>query len=194
MTNRQFFLTALLALLGATAIFAQGTSFTYQGRLNDGTGPATGNYDLTFALFNASSNGSQLGGTITNTATAVTNGLFIVTLDLGANFPGADRWLELGVRPTGSTNFTLLAPRQKITAASAASLSGTLPAAQITGNLPATQLSGMFELNPQWTTATLASLLNKGVIETSPAGLYRITPPKNAAFEISHPGAISFSA
>lgn len=55
-------LTALLVLtvLGAfhsqlNIAQAQTTAFTYQGRLDDGAGPANGSYDLTFALFSASS-------------------------------------------------------------------------------------------------------------------------------------------
>lgn len=35
-----------------------------------------------------------------------------------------------------------------------------------------------FEENPQWATPALAGLMSDGVIETNPAGLYRITPPK----------------
>ena len=34
-------------------LFAQGTAFTYQGRLNVGTNGANGVYDLRFALFDA---------------------------------------------------------------------------------------------------------------------------------------------
>lgn len=37
-----------------------------------------------------------------------------------------------------------------------------------------------YEVNPQWATAALASLMNDGIIETNPAGLYRITPPKGS--------------
>ena len=47
---------------------AQGTAFTYQGRLNDGGSPASGSYDLTFALFDAATSGNQVGGTVTNLA------------------------------------------------------------------------------------------------------------------------------
>jgi hypothetical protein len=35
-----------------------------------------------------------------------------------------------------------------------------------------------FEENPQWATAPLASLVGNGVIETNPAGLYRIAQPE----------------
>src|SRR5438093_7038473 len=31
-----------------STLFAQGTAFTYQGRLNDGANPASGSYDLRF--------------------------------------------------------------------------------------------------------------------------------------------------
>ena len=67
-------LTALLAL--ADAAFAQGTTFTYQGRLDTAGIQANGSYDLQFSLWNASSGPSQLGGTLTTTGTAVSNGLF----------------------------------------------------------------------------------------------------------------------
>src|SRR5437868_12517821 len=95
---------------------AQGTAFTYQGRLNDGANPANGSYDFTFTLFGVSSGGSAVAGPITNSAVSVTNGLFIATLDFGANFPGANRWLELGVRSNLIGAFVTLSPRQKITA------------------------------------------------------------------------------
>ena len=128
--------------------FAQGNAFTYQGRLTSGANGANGSYDLTFALFNVSSGAGQVGGTLTNTATAVSNGLFTVTLDFGANFPGADRWLEIAVRTNGAGTFTNLAPRQKITptpyAITASNLTGTLPAAQLSGNLPAGSLAGTY--------------------------------------------------
>ena len=94
---------------------AQGTAFTYQGRLNNGASAANGSFDLTFSLFSVSSGAGQVGSTITNTAITVSNGLFTVALDFGANFPGAGRWLEIGVRTNGNGAFTTLAPRQKIT-------------------------------------------------------------------------------
>ena len=42
-------LTALI--LSTLGVFAQGTAFTYQGRLNDGANPANGSYDLTFSVW-----------------------------------------------------------------------------------------------------------------------------------------------
>ena len=99
--------------------FAQGTAFTYQGRLNDSGGPASGSYDLTFTLFSAASGNGPVGGSLTNSPVAVSNGLFTATLDFGAGvFIGANRWLEIGVRTNGSVAaYTTLAPRQPLTAA-----------------------------------------------------------------------------
>src|SRR5262245_43146528 len=96
---------------------AQGTAFTYQGRLNDGVNPASGIYDLRFTIYDLVSGGAQQGSAVTNAATAISNGLFTVTLDFGAGvFSGADRWLEIGVRTNGGGAFSLLSPRQLITA------------------------------------------------------------------------------
>lgn len=92
--------------------------FTYQGRLNSGTNPANGNYDFSFALFdNNGTNSGQLGSTLTFLDIGVTNGLFTVVLDFGANFPGANRWLAIGVRTNGAATYTGLSPLQELTAA-----------------------------------------------------------------------------
>ena len=94
-----------------------GTAFTYQGRLNYGAGPATGTYDLLFTLYDSTNDpGTVVAGPLTNSATGVANGLFIVTLDFGTNaFNLTERWLEIGVRTNGTTAFATLAPRQRIT-------------------------------------------------------------------------------
>ncbi len=122
--------------------FAQGTAFTYQGRLNNGSTPATGSYDLTFTLFNTNSTGVALAGPMTNAATAVNNGLFTATLDLGNQFPGANRWLEIAVRTNVAGAFATLAPRQPLTptpyaifANTASNLSGTITTAQLPGTI-----------------------------------------------------------
>ena len=116
---------------------AQGTGFTYQGRLNDGANVANGSYDLQFALFDAASAGNQVGSLLTNSATVVSNGLFLVTLDFSNQFPGANRWLEIGVRTNGVGGFTVLAPRQKLTptpyAVTAGNVTGVVPNASLTG-------------------------------------------------------------
>jgi len=116
---------------------AQLSAFTYQGSLNDNGAPASGNYDLTFALFTAPTGGSPLTGPITNFV-IVSNGLFAVTLDFGANaFTGADRWLEIGVRTNGGGNFSVLTPRQQITSTPYATRAANFSGAVLDSQLPA---------------------------------------------------------
>lgn len=43
---------ALILLLTGAAL-AQGNAFSFQGRLNDGTTPANGSYDVHFTLYTA---------------------------------------------------------------------------------------------------------------------------------------------
>ena len=132
--------TLFLALnLQPTTAHAQGTAFTYQGRLNDGANPANGSYDLRFALYDAVSAGTQQGLGLTNFATPVSNGLFTVMVDFGNQFPGAARWLEVGVRTNGSGAFTNLIPRQLITPAPYA-----YRAATFSGSISNTQLAGIY--------------------------------------------------
>lgn len=132
MKNRARILSAVLVLFFAsfpfTSALAQGTAFTYQGRLNDGANPANGIYDLRFAIYDSSNSpGTLIAGPITDLATPVTNGLFTTTLDLGLTpFTGADRWLEIAVRTNGSSSFNTLNPRQKITPTPYAITAGNL--------------------------------------------------------------------
>jgi hypothetical protein len=122
---------ALIALLSAVNLqpstFAQGTAFTYQGQLTDNGNPANGSYDLTFAVFDALTIGTQVSSTVTNGATSVSNGQFTVTLDFGPGvFTGDRRWLEIGVSTNGSGGaFTTLTPRQAITPTPYAILAST---------------------------------------------------------------------
>jgi len=105
------------AVLGlAASLRAQPTVFTYSGRLTDGGSPATGTYDLRFAIYD-STNQTVTLGTNQQPGVPVSNGLFTVGLDFGANaFDGSDRWLEIRVRTNGSTGaFQTLSPRQQIT-------------------------------------------------------------------------------
>jgi hypothetical protein len=91
-------LLSTLNLQLSTAI-AQGTAFTYQGRLNDGANPANGTYDLRFAIYDAATLGTPQGNLRTNSAVAISNGLFTVALDFGNQFPGAARWLGTETTP-----------------------------------------------------------------------------------------------
>src|SRR5437588_5911293 len=154
---RRYFVGALFMVLclfaGASAVFAQTSSFTYQGRLTDGGTAANGNYDLQFALFDSLSGGAQVGSTQTLSTVAVSNGVFTVSLDFGANaFPGANRFLEISARPTGGS-FTLLTPRQQVTstpyairsanASSADTATNATNATNATTATNATQLGGI---------------------------------------------------
>lgn len=106
---------AIVAFLLVPRAAAQSTTFTYQGLLTDAGTPANGNFDLQFGLFDALTAGTQIGFTLARPNVTVTGGVFTVSLDFGAGgFPGADRHLEISVRPAGGSTFTTLAPRQPI--------------------------------------------------------------------------------
>jgi N-acetylneuraminic acid mutarotase len=137
----------VLSLLSAALILAApvGTALSYQGRLNESGQPANGIYDLRFAIYDAAVGGNQMGGLLTNSPVAVSNGFFAVTLDFGEGvFSGEEVWLEIGARSSGtSEDFVTLAPRQQFrpvpyalyapSAGTAAGLSGSVPASQLSG-------------------------------------------------------------
>lgn len=108
----------LLIVFVTGTCLAQGNAFSFQGRLNDGTTPANGSYDLQFSLYTAIVGGSQIGSTVPKPNTTLVNGVFSVTLDFGAaafNDPNAV-FIEIGIKPNGSPNaFTILGPRQQLT-------------------------------------------------------------------------------
>ncbi|HTY86704.1 MAG TPA: tail fiber domain-containing protein [Candidatus Acidoferrum sp.] len=159
---------ALLLLLSTfnfqlSTVLAQGTAFTYQGRLNNGSSPANGSYDLTFTLFSVNSGGSSLAGPVTNSATTVSNGLFTTMVDFGPGvFTGTSNWLEIAVRTNGGGGFTTLAPRQQLTpvpyaifAGTASNLLGVLPAGQLSGTIP----NGNLPASPVFTGTVAANAL-----------------------------------
>lgn len=172
---------AAILLLAITA-HAQTTAFTYQGRLNNGTNPATGVYDFRFQIYNAG--GGVVAGPLTNAPVGVTNGLFIVTLDFGGNvFDGSPRTLEIGVRAYGDTNtYSVLAPRQPIlsvpyavqslNASNALTLSAPLQSTNITGTIPDTQLSANVALLNTNQTFTGANKFSGTVTATNPANVF----------------------
>jgi hypothetical protein len=134
---------------------AQGTAFTYNGKLNDRGNAANGSYDLCFTLYDAVTDGDVIGS-VTNTATRVSKGLFIATLDFGNVFDGSDYWLEIAVRKNGYGAFSILSPRQPITptpyaiysakagsaaTAQVANSASSVSAQNITGTIDPSQLS-----------------------------------------------------
>jgi hypothetical protein len=111
---------------------ALGTAFTYQGQLKSGGNPVNGTCDFQFGLWDAATGGTQIGTTQTKTGVSVSNGLFTVQLDFGANaFQGDARWLQIAVQCAGDTSPTTLFPRQSLTPAPYAL--GLRPGAIISG-------------------------------------------------------------
>src|SRR5436305_12807175 len=110
------FVIALLFTFAGPAS-AQSTEFTYQGRLLFGDAPANGNYDFEFALFDSENGGNQLGSNFPLSAVNVNNGVFSVRIDFGNQFPGANRFLEIHVKQSGSLTYAVLSPRQAISSA-----------------------------------------------------------------------------
>ena len=152
---------------------AQGTAFSYQGRLNSSGSAANGSYDLTFAVFATNSGGSSVAGPLTNSATGVTNGLFTVSLDFGGGvFTGNALWLKLSVRTNGSGSFTTLAPRQPILPTPYA-LYASNSATALTASSAATAVNGVVTTgsyaDPGWI-ASLASTKITGNIPGNAAG------------------------
>ena len=109
-------LAFLLASLVATVALAQGgTAFVYQGRLDRDGVPAGGAVELEFRLFTQESGGLPVTTFAPLAPVAVVDGVFVTPVDFGAVFDGRDFFVELAVRPAGSTNaFTTLAPRQPL--------------------------------------------------------------------------------
>ena len=148
---------ALAASVIPFAALAQGTAFSYQGRLADNARPANGSYDLQFSLFPQASDGSRIGAVLSFPATPVTNGLFSLSLDFGQGaFDGSDRWLELAVRTNGAASFTTLAPRRQLLASPQASFAASAATAQ---SVPASGITGVLSLANLPALATDGSLL-----------------------------------
>lgn len=109
-------LSAALFLVLTTGVHAQTTSFTYQGKLTDSGVSPNAQYDFTFRLFDSASGGAQVGSDIVTSGVQVTAGIFTVNLDFGTSFPGANRWLEINIKPAGSPGgYQQLLPRQTLT-------------------------------------------------------------------------------
>lgn len=138
-----FFLAVFAGLSGSTALAQSplGSDFTYQGELANSGSPATGQFDLVFCLFDASTAGLQIGPTLCVNDLLVANGKFTASLDFGAVFGTQQRFIEVQVRNgaiadcSNSTGYVTLLPRQLVAAT---------PAAQF-----ATQASGSSTLGGQ---------------------------------------------
>jgi len=121
----------LLSLAGfhATVRAQIGTAFTYQGQLQNGGTPQSGPCDFRFKLYDAATNGNQIGSTQTLSNTSVANGLFTVSIDFGSSaFTGAPRWLETAVACPSGGSLTTLSPRQSLKPAPSAIVASTVVA------------------------------------------------------------------
>ena len=111
------YLLPLTVLLALTAVArAQGTAFTYQGRLNTNNAPHTGTAEFQFTLWDAASGGNAVAtNNPASVTTSVAAGLFTATLDFGSSpFNGQPRFLQIEAR-TVLGPFTTLTPRQSLT-------------------------------------------------------------------------------
>jgi trimeric autotransporter adhesin len=114
-------LTILLLLTGISFSAGQAqalitSDFTYQGYLTDEGNPASGYYDFRVSIYDVVSGGLPLKS-ITQTSVEVADGYFTLTLDFGTYLDGTALWLEIEVRTAGVGGWTLLEPRQALTAA-----------------------------------------------------------------------------
>ncbi|MFN0149437.1 MAG: hypothetical protein ACKVU1_01835 [bacterium] len=127
--NSLAFVAAMsFAALAHSPGFAQSTTFTYQGLLDDAGAPTNGFHDFRFRLFDAASGGAQIGAVVCVDNVSVTEGVFTAQLDFGQQYATtAQRYLEIGVRlDTGltcadATGLVVLSPRQQLTATPLAS-------------------------------------------------------------------------
>lgn len=119
-----------LLSLGAPEGRAQGSAFTFQGRLTAGGSPVYGAYDVSFTLKDSAVGGNSISTPNVVAPLGITNGLFTTVLDFGVTaFDGTPRWLEIGMRTNGSTAaYNILLPRTAINATPYAILA-TTPAA-----------------------------------------------------------------
>jgi outer membrane lipoprotein-sorting protein len=99
---------------GTTA--AVSSAFTYQGSLENGSGPVNDTCDMIFLLYDGG--GIQIGYNLPKNNVAVSDGVFSVELDFGdAAFTGGERRLQIRVKCSGDSSYTSLSPDVTINAA-----------------------------------------------------------------------------
>ena len=120
MTVHRLILVSLISIIMTAVPSLQadtvGTAFTYQGVLSDAGAPVEGDYDFRVFLYNADVGGGQVGTTVLVGNVAVTDGRVALDVDFGDVFDGTALWLEIHLRETGTTTYTPLWPRQRLTA------------------------------------------------------------------------------
>lgn len=124
-----------LAIWAAAACVAEpfGVAFTYQGQVKVDGEPGSGNFNMEFSLWDAATDGNQVGSTVALAGVPVVEGVFTVPLNQAGefgpgSFNGEARWLAISV------NGTPLTPRQLVTPAPYA-LFSTAPWGTMGGNI-----------------------------------------------------------
>ncbi len=108
-------------------------TYTYQGQLVQNGVPYNGTCDFEVDHWDALSGGIQWDATQQIANVPVQDGLFSVVINSLSLFMGQHRWLEIAVRcPAGGGSYTILSPRQELTAAPYAQ--GLVPGAVILGD------------------------------------------------------------
>ena len=180
-------LVCIAVLLASGRAPAQGTAFSYQGQLFDGTNPANGIYDVQFKLFASGAAGLPSAGPVTNSAVWVTNGLFETTVDFGGGvYNGANYWLELAVRTNGGYYFTTLAPRQNLTPAPYsvyAATAGAVAAGGIVGTVPLTHLPTAVVAAAQAATSGSLAYTAAAAVSAANPGATAVINTEYAAFQ-----------
>ncbi|HEY0458244.1 MAG TPA: hypothetical protein VGC97_03765 [Pyrinomonadaceae bacterium] len=181
-------LTSKAILLPVALLFfsqlvqAQNTAFTFQGKLNENGAPAHGLYDLQFRLYDLPAGGT-LFGTIVRDDVPVTDGIFTVTLDYGADvfYSNSGRYLGVGVRAGAGTGaFTTINPRQELTASpyslqalraskagDAENFGGQAPSAYLRSNVSQIFTGGNLTVSPSSILDVQGALFGSGANLTS---------------------------
>lgn len=105
----------IFLIFGWLSQVSASTAFTYQGQLKNASGVVTSTCQMQFSLYDAATDGSQVGTTVSKTDLSVVNGLFTTQLDFGSSaFDGNARWLEIAVQCGSDSAMTTLS-RQALT-------------------------------------------------------------------------------
>ena len=114
-------LASLLVSSLVQAATPLGPGFTYQGFYEESDTPVTGTVRLRFSLWEAESDGAQIGASQLLNDIPVIEGAFTVILNASGEFgpsafDGQERWLQIEACPSGTCESpTVLTPRQKLT-------------------------------------------------------------------------------
>ena len=131
------------------------TKFTYQGQLKRDGALFNGTCDMQFNLWDADNGGAQLATYTPPAQVNVTDGVFAVELDFGAQFKGEARWLETATKCADDADFTTL-PRVALTPTPYAL--GLMPGAQIEGSINGS--AGILRASNDGAGAALVGLAN----------------------------------